>query len=102
MKLCAYRDRMDDTDKNLGQHHALDIYRIVGLLTHDEDAHVRNVSAEFAEHRVVIDAREIAMTHFISTDGIGRLRIREHPLYSTALDLDRLADELSLLLAASA
>lgn len=98
MKLCAYRDRMDDADKNLGQHHALDIYRIVGLLTEDEDADVRSLIAEFAEHPVVIDARQIAATHFISPDGIGRLRIREHPLYSTALDLDRLAGELAQLL----
>ena len=99
MKLCAYRDRMDDADKNLGQHHALDIYRIAGLLTQDEDANVRSLRAEFAEHPVVIDARQIAATHFISPDGIGRLRIREHPLYSTALDLDRLAGELAKLLA---
>lgn len=99
MKLCAYRDRMDDADKNLGQHHALDIYRIVGLLTEDEDANVRSLSAEFAEHPVVVDARQIAATHFISPDGIGRLRIREHQLYSTAMDLDRLAGELAKLLA---
>jgi len=57
------------------------------------------VSAEFKDHHVVVDARAIAATHFISPDGIGRLRIREHPLYSTALDLDRLADELAKLLA---
>jgi hypothetical protein len=98
MKLCAYRDRMDDADKNLGQHHALDIYRIVGLLTQDEDANVRSLSAEFAQHPVVINAREIAATHFIAPDAIGRLRIREHPLYSPALNLDRLASELSQLL----
>lgn len=73
MKLCAYRDRLDDPDKNLGQHHALDIYRIVGLLTQDEDADVRSLSAEFAQHFVVIDAREIAATHFISPDGIGEI-----------------------------
>ncbi len=70
MKLCAYRDRMDDADKKLGQHHALDIYRIVGLLTRDEDADVRSLSSEFAEHPVVMDARQIAATHFISPDGM--------------------------------
>jgi len=98
MKLCAYRDRMDDADKNLGQHHALDIYRIVGLLMQDEDSDVRGLIAEFAQHPVVIEARQIAATHFIAPDGIGRLRIREHPLSSTALDLDRLAGELKQLL----
>lgn len=98
MKLCAFRDRMDDADKNLGQHHALDIYRIVGLLTRDEDADVRKLSSEFAEHPVVVDVRQIAVNHFVSTDGIGRLRIREHPLYTSVLDLDRLARGLEKLL----
>lgn len=101
MKLCAYRDRMDDANKDLGQHHALDIYRIVGLLTEAEDADVRTLSTEFAEHPTVIDARQVAATHFISADGIGRLRIREHPLYSATLDLDRFGVELQQLLAGS-
>ena len=101
MKLIAYRDRMNDADKNLGQHHALDIYRIVGMLTQSEDADVRRLSAEFAGHHVVIDAREIAAKHFVSSDSIGRLRIREHPLYSSSIDLNRLAVELEQLLANS-
>ena len=101
MKLCAYRDRMNDANKDLGQHHALDIYRIVGLLTEAEDADVRALSTEFAEHPTVIDARQVASTHFISSDGIGRLRIREHPLYSTRLDLDRFSKELHQLLSGS-
>ncbi len=101
MKLCAYRDRMDDTNKDLGRHHALDMYRIVGLLTETEDADVRALSKEFAEHPTVIVARQIASTQFISPDGIGRLRIREHPLYNTRLDLDRFSKELHHLLAGS-
>lgn len=101
MKLCAYRDRMDDGDGIHGQHHALDIYRVVGLLTEDEDENVQRLRDEFASHPVVKDARAIAARHFISPDGSGRLRIREHPLYSAAVDLDRLAEELKTLLAAS-
>ena len=96
-KLCAFRDRMDDEDKDLGRHHALDIYRIIGLLTQDEDAAVRMLSEEFASHEVVIDAREVAVTHFVDKDGVGRLRIREHALYHTSFDLDRFADELQRL-----
>ena len=33
MKLHAFRDRKDDPDKRLGAHHALDLYRIVSMLT---------------------------------------------------------------------
>jgi predicted nucleotidyltransferase len=99
-KLCAFRDRMDDDDKDLGRHHALDLYRIVGLLAQDEDAAVRKLSEEFASHPVVIDAGEVAATHFVDADGVGRLRIREHSLYQESFDLDRFAEELQRLLAA--
>ena len=101
MKLCAYRDRIDDADKLLGQHHAIDIYRIVGLLTEAEDVHVRALSTEFAEHPTVIDARQVASTQFISSDGIGRLRIQEHPLYHEKFELDRFSRELHHLPAGS-
>lgn len=99
MKLCAFRDRIDDADKNLGRHHALDIYRIVGLLTADEDDDVRRLAAEFAAHPVLVNARQIAADHFISPDGVGRLRIREHPLHTADLELDRMAQELERVLA---
>jgi hypothetical protein len=97
MKLCAFRDRMNDADKSLGAHHALDIYRIVGMLTRDEDAVVRRLSVEFSGHPIAAAARAIAEAHFVSQDGLGRLRIREHPLYTAALDLDRFGKELELL-----
>ncbi|MEX1027716.1 MAG: hypothetical protein WD049_06885 [Candidatus Paceibacterota bacterium] len=101
MKLCAFRDRMNDADKSLGQHHALDVYRIVGMLTRDEDADVRRLSAESHKHPTVVDAREIAGIHFVSPDGLGRLRILEHPLSTVGLDLDRFGKELALLLSGS-
>lgn len=99
MKLGAYRDRMNDDDKDFGRHHALDIYRIVGLMTEDEDNDVRQLRAELADHPTVVEARDVAMAHFVSPDGIGRLRIQEHQLYNDAVDLDRLAKELEHLFA---
>lgn len=97
MKLGAYRDRLNDDDKDFGRHHALDIYRIVGLLTEDEDQHVRELNAELVEHPTVIEARKVAMAHFVEPNGFGRLRIKEHRLYTSAVDLDRLANELEQL-----
>jgi hypothetical protein len=98
MKLYAFRDRMDDSERSLGQRHTLDVYRIVGLLTRDEDADVRQLSEEFTESPIMAEVRAIASTHFISLDGMGRLRVKEHPLYRTVMDLDRLAAEIATIL----
>ena len=98
MKLHAFRDRMNDAEKNLGQHHALDVYRIVGMLTREEDADVRRLSAEFACHATLLEARKIAADHFVAPDGLGRLRIREHPLRTSSINLERFATEIELLL----
>ena len=96
MKLCAFRDRMHDADKSLGQHHALDIYRIVAMLTRDEDEDVRRLAAEFVDHPTVAQTRDLVAEHFAAPAGIGRLRIREHPL-GAAADLDRFVGELASL-----
>lgn len=99
MKLTAFRDRLDDTDKQLGRHHALDIYRIVGMMTRDEDAHVRELSRRFSDHASVAEARRIVNTLFHDPVGIGCLRIREHPLATPVLDLSRFAVELQAIFA---
>ncbi|MCC7334672.1 MAG: nucleotidyl transferase AbiEii/AbiGii toxin family protein [Pirellulaceae bacterium] len=99
MKLFAFRDRQADANKNLGQHHAIDIYRIVGLLTKDEDANVRQLASEFANHQHVQEAARIIHHDFLPADGIGRLRLMEHPLYSDQFDLKNFANELAALFA---
>jgi hypothetical protein len=99
MKLTAFRDRLDDSDKQLGRHHALDIYRIIGLMTREEDAHVRELSRRFSDHAAVAEARRIAKACFHDPVGIGCLRIREHPLAAPALEINRFVEELQAVLA---
>lgn len=101
MKLFAFRDRFDDANKDLGQHHALDIYRIVGMLRRDEDPLVRELSKELGTHPKVVDGRDIACKYFVSKNGLGRIRIQEHPSFTNEMDLDRFGNELALLLGIS-
>ena len=94
MKLHAFSDRKDDTNKDMGRHHALDVYRIVGLMTKDEDQLVTRLSTEFQSDPYVRSAAEIVARGFTAPEGIGRLRIREHLLHHTSFDLDTLGREL--------
>lgn len=98
MKLGALRDRIHDANKDEGRHHALDLYRIVAMQTEAEDA----VAAELAERHAgangIAEAMKVIDQHLTPNDGLGRIRLREHPLCPVDADLDWLAFELKRLL----
>lgn len=102
MKLAALQDRIHDAGKGHGRHHAVDLYRIVAMLT-EEDAHLSQECAR--EHRnddTMRWARGAVEELFGTRDGLGRLRLLEG-LRSTAgfthADADLLHEELHRLLA---
>ncbi|MFO0961847.1 MAG: hypothetical protein U0625_02960 [Phycisphaerales bacterium] len=100
MKLGALRDRLDDARKDEGRHHALDLYRIVAMLTAAEDECARELAARHAGEPVLAAAARTVETLFVPPDGAGRLRLLEHPLCPRNADLNHLARELSRLVAA--
>lgn len=75
MKLHAFQDRMDDLEKQLAQHHALDLYRIVAMLTRREFDRVQSLVRDFADEAVVRNARAIVLDFFASAECLGVLRL---------------------------
>lgn len=98
MKLFAFRDRSTDAGKDLARHHALDIYRIIGLITIDDDRTVRAMSAAYREHAHVLEARRIVAQHFGDERSLGILRMREHPLSAGRLAIGPFITELGAIL----
>ncbi len=98
MKLGAMQDRIHDTNKDEGRHHALDLYRIVAMQTESEDAIAGKLAALHAGDRRVANAMKVIDQYLKPTDGLGRIRLREHPLCPPDADLDWLSRELSRLL----
>lgn len=86
MKLHAFSDRKDDADRNLGRHHALDLYRIVAMLTRQEHASVRTMCATHRNSGPVVRATAIVAHDFATTTSIGMLRLREHELFPQRAD----------------
>ena len=88
MKLHAYSDRKDDANKDLGRHHALDAYTIVGMMTEVEYERAKRCGAadEGSEH--LRRARVIVSGDFSSRSSPGILKLREHPLYRESFRLD--------------
>lgn len=100
MKLAAFRDQVNAPDKDLGRHHALDVYRIVALVTREEYDIASELSQRHRDDPHVVDARRIVAEHFGNTDSLGLLRIREHALYTADLRLADFCHELAVLLPA--
>jgi hypothetical protein len=80
MKLHTFSDRKDDPNKNLGRHHALDVYTIVGMMTESEYERAKAFGAADREDEPVARARAIVNEDFSSTSTVGVLRLREHSL----------------------
>lgn len=81
MKLHAFSDRKADTDKDLGRHHALDAYTIVGMMTEPEYERAKAFGAADRDDEHVTRARSIVGEDFSNGTAPGVLRLREHPLF---------------------
>ncbi len=87
MKLHAFHDRRDDPEKDLAQHHALDLYRIAAMMTPREYEVVEKLARDFREAPAVEKAREIVNEFFSAPERLGILRMREHPLFALNMDV---------------
>lgn len=105
MKLGALRDRINDENKQEGRHHAMDLYRIVGLLTEEEVEVSAKLAHEYADHAEIAEGNRTIDTLLAPADGLGRLRLLEYQRANRAstpeVDPDFLVKELRRLLAPS-
>ena len=98
MKLLAFRDRCYDARKDMARHHAMDVYRIIAMITPEEDSVVRALAATHLDHPKAVEARRVVGEHFAAPDSLGILRLREHQLFFGRMDLNRFREELSAIL----
>jgi hypothetical protein len=96
MKLHAFDDRKDDARKDVGRHHALDLYSIVGLMTEAEYERAVDLARDYRRrHNPHVDrAWQIVLESFSRPSALGLLRLREHPLYRGEFALDVFVDVL--------
>jgi hypothetical protein len=89
MKLHAFDDRKNDVRKDVGRHHALDLYTIVGLMTepeYEEALKSGDVHRDSGDPHVA-KARQIVIDSFSELSAPGMIRLREHPLYRNDFEL---------------
>jgi hypothetical protein len=94
MKLFAFRDRLDDADKEFGRYHALDIYTILATTTEEEWGHALQLRDQHGSHPCVMEAGRLVSEHFPTLDRLGMIRLRESSYYQPELQLDEFMSAL--------
>jgi len=88
MKLFAFRDRLDDANKEFGRYHVLDLYTIMATTTEEEWEYALELCDRYGKEPYIIAARRLVWEHFSSLNRLGMIRLRESPYYRPELQLD--------------
>lgn len=94
MKLSAFADRKEDGNKDLGRHHALDAYSIVGMMTEAEYDRARALAERSRSDPHFMRVCDVVAADFASPTSMGMLRLREHRLFREEFRLDEFASVL--------
>lgn len=87
MKLFAFRDRVEDADKDFGRYHALDLYTILATTTEDEWAYALKLRDQNRGQVGMIEAGRLVSEYFFATNRLGIIRLKESPYYRPELRL---------------
>jgi hypothetical protein len=102
MKLFAFRDRLDDANKEFGRYHALDLYAILATTTEAEWGEAFELRNQHGDHLYVLEAGRLVSEHFSALDRLGMIRLRETPYYRRELQLNEFMSALQELFPVSA
>ncbi|MCX6091052.1 MAG: hypothetical protein NTX88_11915 [Candidatus Atribacteria bacterium] len=94
MKLFAFKDRLNDVNKEFGRYHALDMYTILATTTEIEWKQAIEFRDQYREEPYILEAGHLISKHFAAPESLGVLRLRESPYYRPELQLDEFISAL--------
>jgi len=94
MKLFAFRDRLNDADKEFGRYHAMDMYTILATTTEVEWRYALKLRDEYEEQTYVIEASSIVYEYFSTNDRLGVNRLNESAYWRSGVQLDEFMSAL--------
>jgi hypothetical protein len=102
MKLFAFRDRLDDANKEFGRYHALDLYAILATTTEEEWRYALKLRDRYGDQPYVVEAGRLVSEYFSALDRLGMIRLKESSYYRPDLQLDEFMSVLHELFPGSA
>jgi hypothetical protein len=95
MKLHAFRDRVEDADKELGRYHALDLYAVLAMTTEQEWTDAVKWSEQRQSETTVQECCRIVQDSFSTLTSKGMLRMKESPYCRPELQLQEFISALA-------
>lgn len=89
MKLFAFRDQHDKEVKGYGREHALDLYTLAAIMTESDLETTQTLARKYDGTPEAREAARIVHSLFETPQSLGMLRLREHQLFSRAMDVPR-------------
>ena len=102
MKLFAFRDRLEDANKEFGRYHAIDLYLIQATTTEEEWRGALEMRDQTVGEPITGEAEQLVSEYFSALDRLGMIRLRESPYYRPELQLDEFMSALQELFPAQA
>lgn len=88
MKLFAFKDRCEDSNKEFGRYHALDMYSILATTTEREWEQAIVFRNMYLTDPFMIKAGHLVLKHFSTSESLGLLRLKESKYYRSDFELD--------------
>ena len=85
MKLFAFRDRLDDPNKEFGRYHALDLYTILATTIEEEWEYALQLRDQYKNDPTAKEAGSLISDYFSSQERLGMIRLMESPYYRPEL-----------------
>jgi hypothetical protein len=101
MKLFAFRDRLDDANKEFGRYHALDLYTILATTTEEEWGYALELRDQQGDQPYAMEAGRLVSEYFSALDRLGMIRLRESRYYRPNLQVDEFMSALQELFPAT-
>ena len=89
MKLFAFKDRLDDPDKEFGRYHALDLYTILATTTEEEWRYALQLRDQYKSDPFTMEAARLVLEYFSAPERLGMIRLRESPYYRPELQNEK-------------
>lgn len=94
MKITAFGDQVTEERREFGRHHALDVYRVVAMLTKQQYEQTREQFSKYAQEPAAQTVVTLAQQFLDSPDSPGNIRMREHAFYGDNMNMAAFIDGL--------